>query len=126
MSAPTPVALSAKRYLHSLGPLPEPMLRCAHDVRHLVCCVRCRQVADARHTVLHDGRHFHGRCFVARFGLPALKALGPAAWAGLTLGDIGAAAFRHLLGTGTQNSRRQTARSCGRSDRREKHKRIKR
>ena len=107
MSAPATVARSAKRYLRSLGPLPEPVVRRAHDVRHLVCCERCRQIADARHAVLHDGRHFHGRCFIARFGLPALKSLGPASWAGLTLGDTGAAAFRHLLGTSTQNGRRR-------------------
>ena len=106
MSVSASVASSAKRYPHSLGPLPPPSLRRAHDVRHLVLCAQCGRPADSRHAVPLDGQHYHGRCFIARFGLPALKALGPAAWAGLTLGDIGAAAFRHLLGTGTQQRRR--------------------
>lgn len=87
----------AKHYLRSLGPLPPPSLRRAHDVRYLVLCAQCGSPTDSRHAVPLDGQHYHGRCFIARFGLRALQALPRAACAGLQLADIGLPAARALL-----------------------------
>ncbi|MDA8347839.1 MAG: hypothetical protein M0038_03370 [Pseudomonadota bacterium] len=87
----------AKHYLRALGPLPQPELRCAHDVRHLVVCVGCRCLADERHCVLRAGKPYHGRCFLRRFGMSALRAVPREARAGLQLSDIGMLAARVLI-----------------------------
>ena len=87
----------AKRYLRELGPLPQPELRRAHDVRHLVVCVSCRCLADERHCVHRDGKPYHGRCFLQRFGMRALQALPRESRAGLQLSDIGMLAARVLI-----------------------------
>lgn len=87
----------AKRYLRELGPLPQPEVRRAHDVRHLVVCVGCRCLADERHCVLQVGKPYHGRCFLRRFGMGALQAMPRQARAGLQLSDIGMLAARLLI-----------------------------
>lgn len=87
----------AKRYLRELGPLPQPELRHVHDVRHLVVCGGCRRLADERHCVRRDGKSYHGRCFLRRFGMRALRALPRESRAGLQLSDIGILAARVLI-----------------------------
>lgn len=87
----------AKRYLRALPPPPQPELRRAHDVRHLVVCVSCRCLADVRHCVHHDGKPYHGRCFLRRFGMRALQALPRESRNGLQLSDIGILAARVLI-----------------------------
>ena len=87
----------AKHYLRALGPLPQPELRHAHDVRHLVVCEGCRCLADERHCVRREGQPYHGRCFLRRFGMRALQAVPREARGGLQLSDIGMLAARVLI-----------------------------
>jgi hypothetical protein len=80
-----------------LPALPPPQLRTAHDVRHLAACGHCRRMGDQRRMVIAAGRTYHGRCFVRRFGVPALIALPPAQTDKLTLVDLGVEWMRQLL-----------------------------
>ncbi len=102
----SPIA-STRRYLCGLGPLPEPEVRRALDVRHLVVCVGCQCLADERHCVLRAGKPYHGRCFLRRFGLRALQAMSPAARGGLQLADIGMLAARVLIAGDAAAAQRQ-------------------
>ena len=86
-----------KRYLRGLGPLREPEVRRAHDVRHLVVCADCEGLADDRHCVARAGKPYHGRCFLRRFGMRALQAVPRDARAGLQLSDIGIFVARVLI-----------------------------
>ena len=86
-----------RRYLRGLGPLPDPEIRRAHDVRHLVVFADCRCLADDRHCVTRAGKPYHGRCFLRSFGMRALQALPPKARSGLQLSDIGVLVARVLI-----------------------------
>ena len=86
-----------RRHLRGLGALPDPEIRRAHDVRHLVVCAGCRCLADDRHCVTRAGKPYHGRCFLRRFGLRALTAMPREARAGLQLSDVGLRIARELI-----------------------------
>lgn len=83
----------------SLGALPQPHIRTAHDVRHLAACTHCGDLGDDRVMVapLLSKSLYHGRCYVARFGLTGLLNLPKVQANKLTLGDIGPKAARALL-----------------------------
>lgn len=68
----------------------------AHDVRRLTICA-CKGVGDRRRMIFDPEGWFHGRCFIARFGLDALLKLPEETQRRLTLGDIGGPAMRALL-----------------------------
>lgn len=82
-----------------LDPLPQPRVRTAHDVRHLVACHHCEEVGDDRQMVnVFPGKsHYHGRCYISRFGLKSFVDLPKVQTNKVTLGDIGAKAARALL-----------------------------
>lgn len=100
MSARRPAVNSATRFG---GPLPDPALRTAHDVRHLVTCTnsRCNQLGDDRHMIcvrsMDVRNYYHGRCFVKVFGLGALLNTPREQLETLTLGDVGPAIARAIL-----------------------------
>ncbi len=89
--------MAVRQYLRELGPLPEPKIQRAHDVRHIVVCAHCRRLADNRHCVRRGSSPYHGRCFIRHFGMRALIAVPSLERAGLQLGDIGLLAARALL-----------------------------
>lgn len=68
-------------------------LRTCHDVRFLVVCQRCHDLADGRNLV----RGKHGRCFIAAHGLKAFLALPQHETDGVTLDDVGADVMARLL-----------------------------
>lgn len=80
-----------------MNDLPKPNLRTAHDVRHLCGCDVCRDIGDDRMMVDLDGKWFHGRCFIERFGFSFLAALPKSKTNRLTLGDIGSTMMRQLI-----------------------------
>ena len=86
-----------RRYLRRLDPLPDPDIRRAHDIRHLVVCADCRFLADDRHCVTRAGKSYHGRCFIRLFGLNALLMTPSRERGGLQLSDVGLRIARVLI-----------------------------
>ncbi len=80
-----------------LGPLPEPTLRTAHDVRHLGTCTACGTLLDDRKALTLPQGMYHGRCFIREHGLRALLALSGELTQHLTLGDLGVDHMRALV-----------------------------
>lgn len=76
----------------------------AHDVRTLRPCPVCGGLGNSYHMVDLDNEWFHGRCFVARFGGSALKALPISKQDRLTLGDLGVRLMKALLKARENNS----------------------
>ncbi len=68
----------------------------AHDVRKLGVC-KCGGILSKDMAVDLDGEWFHGRCFVAEFGIKSLLALPRSKQDRLTLGDIGVEPMQRLI-----------------------------
>lgn len=69
-----------------------------HDVRTLRVCGSCGGLGHSHSMVDRGAEWLHGRCFVARYGKAQLRHLPRATQHRLTLGDLGSAAMRYLLG----------------------------
>lgn len=69
----------------------------SHAVRDLTVCDICHGIASKKTSILQGKKHFHGKCFIAQWGIDALLALPTMDKECLTLGDIGAKAMRALL-----------------------------
>ena len=69
----------------------------ARDIRNLCMC-ECGGVAHFYQSI-HIGlsETYHGRCYIARFGLDALLAMDKSELGGLTLNDIGQDAMRLVV-----------------------------
>lgn len=83
----------------------------AHDVRTLRVCPECRCLGNADAMVQVTGEYFHGRCFVARFGEPALLDLPQTMSGRLTVADIGEGAMHRLLARHCRPRRRRARRN---------------
>jgi hypothetical protein len=70
----------------------------AHDVRRLCICVVCNGLGDRRIMIAHSSAWYHGRCFATALGKRALLALPRKETNRLTLGDLGNALMKALLG----------------------------
>lgn len=100
--SPTEAAVGTERrtadpMFSDLGPLPEIAMRSAHDVRHLHICPACGQLADGRHMIFSNKRHWHGRCFGARHGIDTLCDMPRTQLEKLTIGDIGPDAMNEII-----------------------------
>ena len=87
------------------GPLPGPVLRTAHDVRHLVICEGCANLGegcanlgDDRHMVRAEkGKLWHGRCVISKHGFSRLLTYPKMELERLTIGDLGPRYMGRLL-----------------------------
>jgi hypothetical protein len=79
----------------------EISIRRAHDVRKLAQCDICHGILDIHHSVLKGaGRKkvfFHGRCFIAQWGMDKFLQLDEPTLNSLTMGDIGVEAMTALV-----------------------------
>lgn len=75
---------------------PELEIRKAHDVRRLEPCV-CGGLGMRPQMVKVNGKWWHGRCAIKRYGIDVIVALGPEATAGLRWSEIGTGAMKRLL-----------------------------
>jgi hypothetical protein len=69
----------------------------SHAVRDTTTCDICQGMASKKTSILQGKKHFHGKCFIAQWGIDALLALPTIDKDCLTLGDIGVKAMRALL-----------------------------
>lgn len=63
----------------------------AHDVRTLRPCLHCGGLGNFYSMIEAGEKFYHGRCFAARHGVPALLALPADQLGKLMLGDLGTA-----------------------------------
>lgn len=71
-------------------------IRTCHDIRKLTPCEHCSGIGDKRHMILLGGKHLHGRCFIALYGLSEFLSLDHKYTDRLYLSDIGVDAARAL------------------------------
>lgn len=82
------------------GPLPGPVLRTAHDVRHLSACQGCDQIGDDRHMIRAEkGKLWHGRCVIRKYGFGRLLTFRKTELERLTMGDLGVHYMTRLVDT---------------------------
>lgn len=80
------------------GGLPPPVLRTAHDVRHLAPCEGCGVAGDDRHMIrAGKGKLWHGRCVIRRDGFARLLKFRKTELERLTMGDLGPYYMKRLL-----------------------------
>lgn len=75
---------------------PDLNLRKAHDVRKLERCA-CSGLGLSPTMIRIGAKWWHGRCAIAEHGIEKIAAMGPQAYSGLTLNDIGVDAMRRLV-----------------------------
>jgi hypothetical protein len=80
----------------------------SHSVRDMTVCDICQGMARKSTSILQGNKHFHGRCFIAQWGIDALLKLPTIDKECLTLSDIGSKAMRALIDAMPRHLRSQS------------------